>query len=222
MATVLICVCYGGGVRTWAGGFVIWGGFGCLFELFLLQSCVSHPISHHLSACMFILFIPCRRVWVQTSCCDFECLVFDRNKYLMMMMMMIVGGVSVGACKDVSGPPGRCVAVLSTWLLLLLLLLLLLRLLLLLLLLLLLWLLLLLLLLLLGPACAVCITASQPAVRPFASAPRSRFADLATYPPPHPPRQLPLPACVAVCAVACIRYLCSLAARSLCPPLPRY
>lgn len=47
MATVLICVCYGGGVRTWAGGFVIWGGFGCLFELFLLQSCVSHPISQH-------------------------------------------------------------------------------------------------------------------------------------------------------------------------------
>ncbi len=89
MATVLICVCYGGGVRTWAGGFVIWGGLRCLFELFLLQSCVSHPISHHLSACMFFLFIPCRRVWVQTSCCDFECLVFDRNKYLMMMMMMM-------------------------------------------------------------------------------------------------------------------------------------
>ena len=58
MATVLICVCYGGGVRTWAGGFVIWGGFGCLFELFLLQSCVSHPISHHLSACVFFLFYP--------------------------------------------------------------------------------------------------------------------------------------------------------------------
>ena len=56
MATVLICVCYGGGVRTWAGGFVIWGGFGCLFELFLLQSCVSHPISHHLSACVFFPF----------------------------------------------------------------------------------------------------------------------------------------------------------------------
>jgi hypothetical protein len=30
MATVLIRVCYGGGVRTWAGGFVIWGGLGCL------------------------------------------------------------------------------------------------------------------------------------------------------------------------------------------------
>ena len=39
-------------------GFVIWGGFGCLFELFLLQSCVSHPISHHLSACMIFPFHP--------------------------------------------------------------------------------------------------------------------------------------------------------------------
>ncbi len=35
-------------------GFVTWGGFGCLFELFLLQSCVSHPISQHLSACMVV------------------------------------------------------------------------------------------------------------------------------------------------------------------------
>ena len=37
--------------------------------------------------CVYVLpKIPCRRVWVQTLCCDFECLVFDRNKYLMMMM----------------------------------------------------------------------------------------------------------------------------------------
>ncbi len=53
------------------------------------ESCVSHPISQHLSACMISLLISCRRVWVQTLCCDFECLVFDRNKYLMMMMMRV-------------------------------------------------------------------------------------------------------------------------------------
>jgi hypothetical protein len=96
MATVLIRVCYGGGVRTWAGWFVIWGGFGSLFELFLLQSCVSHPISQHLSECMVFLVIPCRPVWVQTSCCDFECLVFDRNKSLMMMMAAVLIRVSFG------------------------------------------------------------------------------------------------------------------------------
>jgi hypothetical protein len=56
------------------------------FWFVFLQSCVFHPVSQHLSACMFSLKIPCRRVWVQTLCCDFECLVFDRNKYLMMMI----------------------------------------------------------------------------------------------------------------------------------------
>ena len=84
IAVVLIGVCHGGGVGMWAGGFITWGGFWFVF----LQSCVFHPVSQHLSACMFSLKIPCRRVWVQTLCCDFECLVFDRNKYLMMMMLL--------------------------------------------------------------------------------------------------------------------------------------
>jgi hypothetical protein len=55
---------------------------GWVLVFVFLQSCVFHPVSQHLSACMFSLEIPCRRVWVQTLCCDFECLVFDRNKYL--------------------------------------------------------------------------------------------------------------------------------------------
>ena len=93
IAVVLIGVCHGGGVGMWAGGFITWGGFWFVF----LQSCVFHPVSQHLSACMFSLKIPCRRVWVQTLCCDFECLVFDRNKYLMM--------VSSCGCQTLSRSP---------------------------------------------------------------------------------------------------------------------
>ena len=97
IAVVLIGVCHGGGVGMWAGGFITWGGFWFVF----LQSRVFHPVSQHLSACMFSLKIPCRRVWVQTLCCDFECLVFDRNKYLMMMMMIVLQPVDHGPTQPI-------------------------------------------------------------------------------------------------------------------------
>jgi hypothetical protein len=53
---------------------------------------------------------------VQTLCCDFECLVFDRNKYLMMMMTVRTGPTSTSTDGDAGGSSLSYCAAAVSWL----------------------------------------------------------------------------------------------------------
>jgi hypothetical protein len=55
MATVLICVCYGGGVRTWAGGslFGVGSGVYLSFSCCRVVSPIPFPITY-LHVCFFL------------------------------------------------------------------------------------------------------------------------------------------------------------------------